>query len=227
MCTLYTVPSSDIDPLIDQIGRDAHSNNDGYSAIGVDPTDTSDGSTIQWRFQTMRFGTFVSTLRTLSRSVPRVCVHLRAATQGGHSVSNCHFFDTDCGDWVYAHNGMIDNSPYRVDSLAIGGKLSDVYPDELQPLPRYWRFANIIAVHDETGCVAVHRSTAGRLYGTPDCRSFGTNPLNDSWAAVQPGWWYVDTDADNGDKPAKKRKAKKPADLWKLGDDGISGFVVK
>lgn len=44
-----------------------------------------------------------------------VLAHVRKATQGGHSVFNCHPFQH--GRWVFAHNGDIPNFDARRDSL--------------------------------------------------------------------------------------------------------------
>ncbi len=44
-----------------------------------------------------------------------VLAHVRKATQGGHSVLNCHPFQY--GRWVFAHNGDITNFAQRRDAL--------------------------------------------------------------------------------------------------------------
>lgn len=192
MCTLYTVPVSMLNPLIAQLEKDYPSNHDGCSAIGLVDQQSALDIAVLWRFQSMGFRNFVKTLRTLAKSVTRVCVHMRAATQGFPSVANCHFFDTDSGDWAYCHNGIIHDVPHRVDSLAIGPQLDNRDPGDLTQFPRHWDFANVIAANQHTGDIVVHRSRCGTLYVSPDFTAFGSRRLSPDWYEVtHKGWYYV------------------------------------
>jgi len=204
MCTMYTVPVSMLNPLIDQLEKDYPSNHDGCSAIGL-PDQWVDGDTaILWRFQSMGFGNFVKTLRILSRSVSRVCVHMRAATQGFPSVANCHFFDTDSGDWTYCHNGMIHDTLHRVDSLAIGPQLDGREYGDLVSFPSHWDFANVIAANQCTGSVVVHRSRCGKLYASPYYTAFGSRPLATDWQEVtNKGWYRVVSECEISDSETR------------------------
>lgn len=198
MCTLYAVPSSFVPKLIPRLREDSEYNPDGFSAVGVCTNfSTPDGplyrSCIRWRFQTLDFREFASFLKMFRQTVDTVCVHLRAATAGHVGIPNCHFFDTPDGNWTYCHNGIIPCTFYRVDSLAIGDQLNGRIVHDLPNLPYHWDYANVIAIHNASGAVYVHRSQRGKMYCNESGTMFGSSPF-EKWVAYdQIGWIQLDS----------------------------------
>ena len=193
MCTLHCFEGSNADVKsrhIDQIERDWQRNSDGASVIMLD-----DHGECLLRFQTIKLKYLTSMLK--SSKGTRYIVHLRASTTPTTGVSGCHCFDSESGEWIYAHNGIVYGhiaSYARVDSLQLGHELdTESYVDgERCELPdwTHHNFANVIAYHTYTQRVFVHRSDGGSLHHDGN-GNWSTVRINQHYNPVLPGWYTV------------------------------------
>ena len=189
MCTLHLFHDSAKAQHLKQITDDWSTNEDGASAILLDQF-----GNVYFRFQTTDLRCLLSVIKTSKAA--RYVVHLRAATTSTQGVSGCHGFDSDSGEWIYFHNGVIfssDSFRHRVDSLALGDELDnhdDIDSGRYVWLPDWSRhnFANVIAYHTFESELFVHRSHHGRLHHD-GAGNWSTNPINGAYLPVEPGWY--------------------------------------
>lgn len=183
MCTLHVFSGHRATKAahLKQIASDLAWNSDGSSVIMLDECNQ-----VYSRAQYMRPADLLAAIRKSNAS--RYIVHLRSATSWTTGVSGCHMFDTTSGDWIYCHNGVIrEGAGLRVDSLILNETLDRVYPDELAPLQ--YGFANVIAIHQPTDTILIHRSIGGSLT-TDGNGNWSSHSISADYVAFDEIGWF-------------------------------------
>lgn len=187
MCTIHRFTAEHMANHIHAIRNEWDSNPDGCVIIELD-----DNGNVSAMLKTLSRD---SAIRYIRDSVAaQFIVHLRAATGSNISITTTHGFTSRCGEWLYVHNGIIDDAenyldfPY-VDSLAIGEILPKCDDNGFSnPLP--FNYANVIAVNVISGDIMCHRSIGGSLHYNPETGSVSTRPIKGCDIPVKEIGWF-------------------------------------
>lgn len=187
MCTIHRFTAEHMANHITAIRSEWDDNPDGCVIIELD-----DNGNVAAMLKTLSRD---SAIRYIRDSVAaQFIVHLRAATGSNISITTTHGFTSRCGEWLYVHNGIIDEAenyldfPY-VDSLAIGEVLPKCDDNGFSnPLP--FNYANVIAVNVISGDIMCHRSIGGSLHYNPETGSVSTRPIKGCDTPVKEIGWF-------------------------------------
>lgn len=192
MCTIHRFTAEYSANHIHAIRSEWDSNPDGCVIIELD-----DNGNVSAMFKTLSRD---SAIRYIRDSVAaQFIVHLRAATGSNISIATTHGFTSRCGEWLYVHNGIIEDAenyldfPY-VDSLAIGEVLPKCDENGFSnPLP--FSYANVIAVNVISGDIMCHKSVGGSLHYNPDTGSVSTRAIKGCDTPLRKvGWFRLNTE---------------------------------
>jgi hypothetical protein len=106
-------------------------------------------------------------------------------------------FDSPTGQFIYCHNGIINEGfRHRVDSMIVGEILdaeAGLYGREYYyPEISHWDFANLIVLDTETDTLLIHKSYSGRLHHDGK-GNWSTNRINGKYKApLHDGWFALD-----------------------------------
>jgi hypothetical protein len=183
MCTLHLFNAESKLIHVQAIAREWKSNSDGGSVVLMD-----ENNNVYLRAQCTKLQHLVRLIMTSDAA--KYGVHLRASTTMVQGVSGCHWFDSPSGEWIFSHNGIIDNpSRHRVDSIGLGHDLDDNkdYPDWT-----HHDFCNVLAIQQYNRCASifVHRSYNGNLYYNELTDCWSTNKMNSDYHFVETAGWY-------------------------------------
>lgn len=193
MCTLHFFDCSNKAKHIEAIKQEWQYNRDGFSVVCLKYNSTM--LTASCRMQCLALEDTVRFLECYDADY-YMC-HLRASTMHHRDdapLTGCHMFTSECGDWIYAHNGVIHGKivdGLHVDSLVIGkydlAYRSPAYVLSSASLP--YTFANVLAFHIPTGCVLGHRSQGGTLHRNGEC--VATKCVSVKYKPAKCGWFNI------------------------------------
>jgi len=183
MCTLHLFNAESKLIHVQAIAREWKSNSDGGSVVMMD-----EHNNVFLRAQCTKLSHLVRLIMTSDAA--KYGVHLRASTTMVQGVSGCHWFDSPEGEWIFAHNGIIDNPErHRVDSIGLGYDLDN---DREYPDWSHHDFCNVLAIQQYARCAAifVHRSYDGNLHYNELTDCWSTNKIDKDYRYVNEAGWY-------------------------------------
>jgi hypothetical protein len=183
MCTLHLFNAESKLVHVQAIAREWKSNSDGGSVVLMDGDNN-----VFLRAQCVKLQHLVRLIMTSDAA--KYGVHLRASTTQVQGVSGCHWFDSPEGEWIFAHNGIIDNPErHRVDSIGLGYDLDN---DRDYPDWSHHDFCNVLAIQQYARCAAIfiHRSYDGNLYYNELTDCWSTNKIDNDYRYVEQAGWY-------------------------------------
>lgn len=192
MCTIHYFHARYAANHIEAIRDEWNSNPDGCVIIEMN------NGKVDGMFKTMNKHSALQYLK--NSTADTFIVHLRAATGSNITINTIHGFVSECGEWLYVHNGVIPEAadyvtdPY-VDSLAIGNCIAYRTDEDIQDLP--FHYAMVLAVHVTDGVVMCHRSVSGSLHHNPFTGCISTKRMAGcDTPCIKDGWWVVSDSRD-------------------------------
>lgn len=169
MCTIITVNGNySAKDLLSRAKTDAKGNPHGFACLTV-----KDGE------YSLSRGMDYDQLFAIIEHVKfdRIWIHTRMATQGKHSLANCHGWSTD--GQIVMHNGFINGKEADakpVDSMAINEWLNTGGVDNAMIKLRKNSYANVFVIDTVADQYHIHRSKTGSLH-TDGKGNYSTNVM--------------------------------------------------